>query len=74
MQEIADITNGRYFRATDNEKLREIYMRIDKLEKSRIDVREYSRKQEKYLGFACAAALLLFTEILLKNTVLKNIP
>jgi Ca-activated chloride channel family protein len=74
LQEIADITNGKYFRATDNEKLREIYQRIDKLEKSRIDIREYSKKQEKYLGFACAAALLLLTEILLKNTMLKNIP
>jgi len=74
LQEIADITNGKYFRATDNEKLREIYMRIDKLEKSRIDIKEYSRKQEKYLGFAFAAALLLFSEILLKNTILKNIP
>lgn len=74
LQEIADITNGKYYRATDNEKLREIYMRIDKLEKSRIDIKEYSRKQEKYLGFAFAAALLLFSEILLKNTILKNIP
>lgn len=74
LQEIADITDGKYFRATNNEKLRQIYTEIDKLEKSKIDVREYSRKQEKYLGFAVAAALLLLGEILLKNTVLKNIP
>ena len=68
------MTNGKYFRATNNQKLREIYAEIDKLEKSRIDIKEYSRKQEKYLGFAFAAALLLFSEILLKNTILKNIP
>ncbi len=74
LQEIADITNGKYFRATDNEKLREIYRIIDKLEKSKIDVREYSKKQEKYLWVAFAAAIILSGEILLKNTVLKNIP
>jgi Ca-activated chloride channel family protein len=74
LQEIADLTNGKYFRATNNEKLRQIYIEIDKLEKSKIDVREYSRKQEKYLGFAVAAGLLLLSEILLKNTVLKKLP
>ncbi|UCH13532.1 MAG: VWA domain-containing protein [Bacteroidales bacterium] len=74
LQEIADITAGKYFRATNNEKLREIYGIIDKLEKSKIDIKEYSKKQEKYLLFATAAALLLLGEILLKNTVLKNIP
>ncbi len=74
LQDIADITGGKYFRATNNEKLRQIYEEIDKLEKSRIDVKEYSRKQEKYLAFAIAAALLLLIEIILKNTILRNLP
>jgi Ca-activated chloride channel family protein len=74
LQDIADITGGKYFRATDNEKLREIYGMIDKLEKSKIDIREYSRRQERYVWFAFAAALVLSGEILLKNTILKNKP
>jgi len=74
LQEIADITNGKYFRATNNQKLREIYVEIDKLEKSKIDVKEYSKKHEKYLGFAIAAIMLLLLEIILKNTVFKSIP
>jgi Ca-activated chloride channel family protein len=47
LKEISKKTDGRYFRATDNEKLREIYAEIDALEKSKIDVREYSKKEEE---------------------------
>ena len=74
LQKIADITGGNYFRATNNQKLRDIYTEIDKLEKTKIDVKQFSRKEEKYLIFAIIAALLLLTEILLKNTVFRNIP
>lgn len=74
LQQVADITDGRYFRATDNQKLREIYAEIDKLEKSKIDVKEFSRKSEEYLWFAFAAAILLLAEILIRNTVLRTIP
>jgi Ca-activated chloride channel homolog len=74
LTQIADKTDGRYFRATDNEKLREIYNEIDALEKSRIDVKEYSKREEKYLGFGLAAGLLLFLEILLRYLVFRNIP
>lgn len=74
LQQIADMTNGKYFRATNNQKLREIYAEIDKLEKSKIDVKEFSKKQEEYLWFAVAAALLLLLELLLRYTVLRKIP
>ncbi len=74
LQQIADITGGKYFRATNNEKLREIYSEIDKLEKSKIAVKKFSKKQEEYLGFGILALILLVTEILLRNTVLRNIP
>ncbi len=74
LKQIADITGGKYFRATDNAKLREIYSEIDKMEKSKIAVKKYSKKQEEYLGFALWALILLVTEILLRNTVLRNIP
>lgn len=74
LQQIADMTDGKYFRATNNQKLREIYAEIDKLEKSKIDVKEFSKKQEEYLWFAVAAALLLLLELLLRYTVLRKIP
>lgn len=74
LQDIARMTDGRYFRATNNTKLAEIYEEIDKLEKSKIEVKEYSKKQEEFLPFALAAALLLILEVLLRQTVLRNIP
>ena len=74
LQQISDMTNGKYFRATNNQKLREIYAEIDKLEKSKIDVKEYSKKKEEYLWFAFTASILLVSEVLLKNTILRKIP
>lgn len=74
LQEIADMTSGNYFRATNNEKLRQIYAKIDQLEKSKIDVKEYSRKQEEYRLYAGIALLLLFIEMLLRYTVFRGIP
>jgi Ca-activated chloride channel family protein len=74
LQEIADMTNGNYFRATNNEKLRQIYTKIDQLEKSKIDVKEYSRKQEEYRLYAGFALLLLCLEMLLRYTIFRGIP
>ena len=74
LQQIADMTNGRYFRATNNQKLREIYAEIDKLEKSKIDIKEFSRKQEEYLWLAVTAAILLLVELILRYTFLRKIP
>ncbi|MFO7658436.1 MAG: VWA domain-containing protein [Bacteroidales bacterium] len=74
LQQIADMTNGKYFRATNNQKLREIYAEIDQLEKSKIDIKEFSKKQEEYFLFALAAVILLLLEILLRYTVLRRIP
>ena len=74
LQEIAKITDGKYFRATDNNKLSEIYKEIDKLEKSKIDVKEYSKKEEEYLRFALVGALFLLVSLFLKTTVFRNIP
>jgi len=68
------MTDGRYFRATDNKSLKEIYEEIDKLEKTKIQVREYSKKQEEYFPYAVAALLLLLLEILLRNTILRHNP
>lgn len=74
LQNIADVTGGRYFRATNNEKLREIYSEIDQLERSKIDVKEFSRKQEEYLGYALVALILIFLDFLFRNTLLRTIP
>jgi len=74
LQSIADITGGKYFRATNNEKLKSIYDEIDKLEKSKLDVEQFSKKQEEYQPFAFAALLLIIVAILLKVSVLRNIP
>jgi len=74
LRKIAEQTGGKYFRATDNEKLRNIYKEIDKLEKSKIETREYSKKQEEYILFAFAALILLLIERFLAMVILKNIP
>lgn len=74
LESIADITEGKYFRATDNEKLASIYDEIDALEKSKIEVKEFSRKQEEFQPFAIAAFLLLIVGLLFKISVFRNIP
>ena len=71
---IAEATGGKYFRATNNQKLKEIYQEIDKLEKSKIEVREFSRKTEEYLFWAILAGLLLMFEAILRITIFKNNP
>lgn len=74
LQEISSITGGRYFRATSNTKLEEIYQEIDQLEKSKIEVREFSRKSEEFLPFALAGIAFLVLSLILKNTVFRSIP
>jgi len=72
--EIADMTGGKYFRATDNEKLKDIYKEIDRLEKTIFEEKNFTNKAEHFLPFAISAALLLMLEFLLKNLVFKSIP
>ena len=74
LKEIARTTGGTYFRATDNNKLREIYQEIDHMEKTRLDVKQYSRKKEEYFPFLLAAMLILLFEALLRHTIFKTIP
>jgi Ca-activated chloride channel homolog len=73
LKEIAQMTGGRYFRATDNDKLVQVYAEIDKLEKSKIDVRQYKRKEEKFIFPALIAFSLLVLEILARNTIFRNL-
>jgi Ca-activated chloride channel family protein len=74
LTQIAINTNGNYFRATSNSKLKEVYSEIDKLEKTKFNVTEYSKRYEEYRLFALLAFLCLFMEIVLRNSVLKKIP
>jgi len=74
LQKIAAMTGGKYFRATNNRKLEEIYKEIDRMEKSKIDVKQFSKRQEEYMRFALLAALLLLLEWVLGSTVLKKFP
>ena len=74
LQEIADATGGRYFRATDNEKLRAIYDEINRLEKSKVEVADFTTYTEEYLRWVLAALALLAVEFLIRTLILKRIP
>lgn len=74
LAEIAEKTDAAFYRATDNKKLQQVYQDIDKLEKTKLNVKQYSKKYEAYSIFAFVAALSLLLEMLLRTTVLKKIP
>lgn len=74
LKKIAVTTDGTYFRATNNNKLRDIYQQIDELEKTRMDVKHFSKKKEEYFPFLLAAMILLFLELLFRYTIFRTIP
>ena len=74
LTQIASITGGKYFRATDNSKLEAIYKEIDQLEKTKLNVAQFSKREEIYMIYALWAFFLLLLEIALRQTLLKSIP
>jgi Ca-activated chloride channel family protein len=74
LKEIARITDGKYFRATDNRSLAEIYKEIDKMERTKIENREFSKKSEEYHRYALPAFLLSLLAIGLQIAVFRYIP
>ena len=72
MKKIAQITHGRYFRATNNQKLQQIYAEINKLETSKIEEFKYTEVDEKFRLLVIIATVLLLLEFLLKHTVFRN--
>ena len=72
--EIAAATDGDFYRATNNKELKQIYKEIDKLEKSKLNVKKYSKRYEAYQPYAIAAVILLLLEILLRITVFRKLP
>ena len=73
LKDIANMTGGKYFRATNNEKLLEIYKEIDQMEKSKVDVRQFKIRDEKFMLPAIIAICLLILEMILRNTIFKNL-
>jgi Ca-activated chloride channel homolog len=74
LTQIANETGGKYFRAKDNESLRNIYTAIDKLEKSKIEITSLKKFSEEFFPFALAAVGFLFLEYLLRFTIFKKFP
>ncbi|GAD04974.1 aerotolerance regulator BatA [Porphyromonas crevioricanis] len=74
LTKMAEITDGKYFRAVDNESLAEVYHAIDELEKTKIISREETGYEELFSFWAVAAILLLLVEFILRNTYLRSIP
>ncbi|MBR1499165.1 MAG: VWA domain-containing protein [Bacteroidaceae bacterium] len=74
LQSIASSTDGDFYRATNTQELRGIYKEIDKLEKSKLNVKKYSRRYEAYQPFALAAVIMLLLEILFRITIFRRIP
>lgn len=74
LRQIAALTGGEYYRATSNSSLKNIYNEIDKLEKTKFNVKEYSKKNEEFRLFGLLALLLLLFEFLLRHTLLRRIP
>ena len=74
LTDIALMTGGKYFRAVDNESLKNIYSEIDTMEKTKLDVKQFSKKDEKFFVFALLAFLFMLGEIALRLTVLRSMP
>jgi len=72
LKEIAQVTGGKYFRATNNQKLEDIYDEINKLEKTDIEEFKYYNYQEKFRFFVYIAGLLLLLEFLLRYTIFRS--
>ena len=74
LKNIASETGGKYFRATDNRSLENIYNEIDRLEKSKVAIITYHHYSEKFYPFVFAAMLFLLLEIILRYTLFKKFP
>lgn len=74
LRKIAEITNGKYFRATNNRALNDIYKRIDKMEKTKIQITSYRHAKELFYGWLEGGLLLIVLEVGLSRTIFRNVP
>jgi Ca-activated chloride channel family protein len=74
LKDVANSTDGQYYRATSKSSLADIYSEIDKLEKSKIDVNIFQNNTEEYLYFTIIAFVLLFIELILRLSIFRIKP
>lgn len=74
LTQIANLTGGKYFRATDKTSLERIYAEIGEMEKTKIEVKEFTRYTELFVPYLLAAIFVFLLEIILANTVFRKIP
>lgn len=74
LREIANTADGHFYRATNTTELKNIYKDIDKLEKTKMNVKKFTKRYDSYQPFALAAMITMLLEILLRLTVLRRIP
>lgn len=74
LKNIADITNGKYFRATDSRMLREVFNEIDALEKTTLDVNKFTQTEENFMPWVLAAICAVVLQLLIRYTLLRRIP
>ncbi len=74
LKKISVLTGGKYFRATDKNKLRDIYSEIDVMEKTQLDVKQFSKRKDEYFPLLLAAIILLGFEVVLRYTLFRTIP
>ncbi len=74
LKTIATLTGGKYFRATGNNVLKEVFAEIDQLEKTQMDVKHFSHTEDNYMTWAWLALGFFCLEIILRHTLLRTIP
>jgi len=74
LKQVSNMTGGKYFRATNNKGLKEVYAEIDKMEKTAIDELTFSQYRDEFLPLAILAAILIAFEIILSYTVFRRVP
>lgn len=74
LKKISEITGGQYFRATDNRTLEEIYNKIDKMEKTKIEIMSYKNAKELFAGWLEIGFLLIILELAVSRTILRKLP
>ncbi|MBS7347389.1 MAG: VWA domain-containing protein [Muribaculaceae bacterium] len=74
LKSIASTTGGKYFRATDTHTLRNVFAEIDQLEKSKINVNNYTQTEENFLPWILTALVALSISLLLRYTILRRVP
>lgn len=74
LRDIANTADGQFYRATNTSELKQIYKDIDKLEKTKMDVKKFTKRYDVYQPFALAAMITMLLEVLLRLTVFRRIP